>query len=473
LVGGRACYLTETKPLANQLHRDFAELMTDIRGRGNYDCIRLNEEGVHGAAGRCDRAEGLCAHCPLQEKGCHYFDRWRAALKAELVLTNYSYWLAINEHNEQGIGKYDLLIADEAHGSAGQLSAFLKIEISAAEVGKLLRRELPKPKELSAAKWKEWGAAYAPGVRARADRLKLQANMGAELSTEQQREMRECAQLAGKLEKLSVIDDRWIEGRDYRKPADSVHFEPIWPAPYAETLFQGIKKVVLLSATLVPKDLEKLGIAQSECEWLEFPSSFPVASRPIAYVPTVQMKASMSEAQKLESVRRIDQIIRARQDRKGIVHTVSYDRGKHLFEHSQFRELMLANESRNTQTTMDRYLSSPPPKVLVGPSYDTGYDFPGEAAEYQIIMKVPFVDTRSEIEAARVKDDPDYSAFCAMKSIVQMAGRIVRSAEDRGETLITDDQWAWFRWKFAKFAPRYFLEACVMGKSIPQPLRKL
>ena len=473
IVGGRACYLTESKPLATQISRDFAALVTDVRGRQNYDCHRLNENGIYGASGKCDRAEGLCPHCTLQENGCGYFDAWRRASRADLPITNYDYWLSINEYNEKGLGKFDLLLVDEAHDAAQKLLGHLRIEFSAPEIGEYLRRDLPRPGTMTIERWRSWAQAHAPGIRTRADALKMQAQFGGELPRNKQIELRVLTGLAGRLEALSGIDDAWIEDRERQNPLGRVWWEPLTPARYAERLFRGIPKIVLLSATITPKDLEILGIPKSETEWLEFPSSFPVARRPVIHVPTVQQRASMSEGQRLESVRRMDQIIRARLDRKGVVHTVSYERQTHFVEHSEHRAIILTNQARSTQTTLDRYLKSAPPAVLSGPSYGTGYDFPGVSAEYQIIPKVPFMDTRSAIESARVAADPEYRNFMAMKSIVQMAGRIVRSAGDSGETFITDDQWLWFRWQAVRFAPRYFLEACVFAKSIPAPLAKL
>src|SRR5207247_856837 len=148
----------------------------------------------------------------------------------------------------------------------------------------------------------------------------------------------------------------------------------------------------------------KFGIADEDFEFIELPSSCPVDRRPVIHVKTVQMRQTMTSGQLSEAVRRVDQITRARQDRNNIIHTVSFARATDLKLRSEFGERMLTNTSRNTQETVEKFQGrkDSPPWALVGPSFDTGWDFPFTECEYQIIFKVHFGDRRNPLVAARI-----------------------------------------------------------------------
>ena len=56
-----------------------------------------------------------------------------------------------------------------------------------------------------------------------------------------------------------------------------------------------------------------------------------------------------------------------------------------------------------------------------------------------------------------------------MMQLIQGCGRIVRAADDIGETFIIDDNIGWFLWKYADFAPQWFKGAFQKRASIPAP----
>lgn len=475
--GGRSVYHVVTKPLQDQISRDFPHRY-DVRGKSNYDCQLLLDNGLYGARAKCDQAEALCEICQYKDRGCHYFDRVRGASKAQHVIDNYAFWLAVARYNSGAIGGFDTLICDEAHQATDQLSKALRIELSPVSVERFTGR--PLPGQQPNGKWREWALSHLIALRPKLDALQAHARLnGANRSTE----LKELKPLVSALEDLAGLQGDWIEDRsgmsapreDYRR----VGFEPIWPAPYSGLLFQGSPNRLLMSATIRPKTLQLLGLKSEDYQFLEFPSSFPIARRPVLHVKTVQQRASMSEQQKLEAVRRIDQIIDGRKDRKGIIHTVSFDRARYLLEHSRHAQLMLWNEpgrgKESTQSVVQRFKRSAAPAILVSPSVDTGYDFPFAQCEYQIIMKVPFLDTRNPISKARIASDDDYGLYVAMQSIIQMAGRGMRAQDDHCETLITDDQFLWFYGKCLKlgFVPAWFAPAVRLGCTIPRAPERL
>jgi len=103
----------------------------------------------------------------------------------------------------------------------------------------------------------------------------------------------------------------------------------------------------------------------------------------------------------------------------------------------------------------------------------TGWDFPYQQCEYQIIGKIPFPDARRKVDKARREKDPDYSCCMAMQNLVQTCGRGMRYPDDQCENMIIDDHFVWFVRKYAKYAPQWWLNAVQTVKTIPEPPERL
>ena len=142
-------------------------------------------------------------------------------------------------------------------------------------------------------------------------------------------------------------------------------------------------------------------------------------------------------------------------------------------EHSRYSHLMVAHDPGDVTETIEDFKKMSSPRVLVSPSMGTGYDFPMESAEYAIIGKIPYPDTRDPVIKARHELDKTYTSYMAMQTLVQSCGRHVRSEDDRGETLICDDNILWFMGTYGKFAPDWFRRKYKRVGSVPTAPPKL
>jgi Rad3-related DNA helicase len=175
-------------------------------------------------------------------------------------------------------------------------------------------------------------------------------------------------------------------------------------------------------------------------------------------------------------LRQIKNVLNARSDRRGLIHTVSYARAKEIGESLSSTFSIVLNgaadpESQTARQAFERFVLSKPCSVLISPSFSTGWDFAGKHAEYQIIAKLPIPDTRSKVMQARCERDPSYADYLAAQELVQSCGRVVRSAEDRGETILIDDSWSWFKRKAEQHMPKWFRVR--REDELPAPLPKL
>lgn len=445
LLDARTLYLTSTKGLQNQLRSDFPYL-EDVRGQANYACeldreLRVSEGPCH---------EGMSCH--LKQDGCTYYDAVRRVKGSRYALTNYAYWLTMYGWGD-GLGDFDLLICDEGHAAPKEIAEAVSVRLSAEE-RRIIRRDPP------ATGWKEWAAEAIDRIK-RASSWQDNGSPAAELRRKAKARGAEM-----KLKRLSEADEaEWIMSEEAGDP----RWDPITPASYAHHLFQKVAKVVLVSATIRPKTMELLGLGPSSYSFLDYPSTFDLENRPVVWIPTARIDRRATPAHYQAWIDRGDEIIKGRLDRKGIWHTVSYDRAKLVMESSRYSSIMLFHDRHTARSVVERFKSAPAPCILVSPSMSTGYDFPYDACRYQIIGKVAFPDTRAPVMRARCKRDKEYASFLAMTDLIQAAGRGVRAEDDWCETFILDDNVQWFMNKFGKFAPRWFKDAYRKKKFVPDP----
>jgi Rad3-related DNA helicase len=236
-------------------------------------------------------------------------------------------------------------------------------------------------------------------------------------------------------------------------------------------VFRKAAKVILLSATVKQPTLQDdLGLDRGEYGFWETGSPFPVKQRPIYAVELgFRINKDVTEGQLAWWVHKMDQIIGPRQDRKGIIHTVSYARAKLVQKLSKYSEKMYVPESSNTRETVAAFLQAGPGAILVSPSVHTGWDFPDEAAEYQIIGKVPYPDTRNGVTKARAEANKSWGTRHAIVTLQQAAGRVNRRESDWAETFILDDSinWLWSSWR-SHFS-QWFVEAFQRVDRAPEP----
>ena len=205
-------------------------------------------------------------------------------------------------------------------------------------------------------------------------------------------------------------------------------------------------------------------------EFMEYPSTFEKERRPVYRIPTVRLNKDTDEEGYRTWLTRIDQIIRDRLGRKGVIHTVSYKRAQLVMEKSEYRKYMMIHNSKNTRAVVEAFRKSDPPAILVSPVMDTGWDFIGPQARWMIVGKLPWPDTRAAVMRARKEKDPEYMAYLTMQGLVQMSGRGMRSEDDWCEVFVIDDSLGWFMKGHGEFAPQWFREAIKWVNVIPEPL---
>lgn len=489
----RTLYLTATKGLQAQVLESFESMdMREIKGQNNYPCRAVEIGGALAAFGRPgDRCDvGPCKAsitCELKAGGCDYYDTRTAAKLASFVDANYAYWMASNRYGdadrEPPLGTFDLIIMDEAHRAADLLSSFCAVEFDALEVHHLTdgRCELPADTALSIRQWSEWAGAALPVARAGLADLRAELGKGAR-SRELIDAERLCQSIATIARATEHTDTTWITERvrERRPDREVAKFTPMWAHRWAEPyLYAGCPRVVMMSANLDEDDARYLGVPAGQYDYHEMGSTFPASRRPVIYVPfaprvPVDRKMWATDWMVAKWLDRHNRIVGDRLDRKGIIQPGSYERAARIVDalrrhgHGNGLQVFTHHDGKGTAAAVDYYLRAKAPAVLVSPSIQEGYDFVGDKARYNIISKVPFIDSRDAVNAARAAADEGYGNHVAARSILQRAGRTTRTRVDWSECHLTDSHWEWFR-KAGRF-PKYFRAAFRQHDVLPPPL---
>lgn len=457
--GVRTCILTATKGLQDQYMRDVAVVGgVNVKGRNNFPCVLVR--GLTADDGPCHAGQP----CSYRGGGCPYYDQLARALSSGLVVTNYAYYLAQTNFST-GLGDFGLLVLDEATLVFGALENHLGIELSRTSV-ELLGLSFPIG-DLDWPLWQEWARDCRPIAEASLGQMEHDIRefhrSGDPVPGDLSRSYRYAKSVVAKLSVMESAIGRWVV--EHQRQIYS--FTPVWVSSYGGLLYRDIPKVMLMSALLSPKSLAILGVP--DYDWFAASSRFPSANTPVCHVPASSINHRSDDAALTVWLSRIDQIIQRRLDRKGIIFTVSYDRASLILLNSQFSRFMLSHSTKNVGDVVRKFKAASSPVVLVSPSITSGWDIP--EADYIIVGKIPYPDTTDVVLKARKEDDKDWPAFLAMQVLVNESARGTRSASDKCEVFIVDDNVRWFMRNYSHFAPAWFMERWKGSLSgVPEPV---
>lgn len=461
ITGEPTCIVTATRGLQDQYLEEAACVgLVDLRGRRNYTCDMRDDA-------TCE--DGYNGSCPYKGTiNCPSSQAEMQAATSKRVVTNYDKWTAARRFG-QGMNHFTQVIFDEGHDAPEALARAMQVQIHYKEVNEHLEMDFPDGAEDAAfPEWKRW-AGIGRGV---AQNLMTAAYGKIQGNNPKLAHIRHYNHMRNLTRRLAILaaaaTDNWICDT-FEK---GYQFDPIVPARYSEAaLLLRVPKIIFISATIRPKTMYMCGIGKDDFEFREFKSDFDPKRCPIYYVPTMRVDRRSIDNSQLWT--RLDQIAAKRQDRKGIVHTVSYGRRDEIRAFSRFASNMMFNEKGEAPTEcIDLFRESPPGTILVSPSVGTGYDFKYQTCEWQFMCKIPF-QPPSRIVKAREEKDQEYRGYMAMQALVQAFGRGMRSWDDRCESFIADDHMQWFYKRYAHLAPASFHGFYREVQVLPQPPERL
>jgi len=457
--GEPTAIVTYSKGLQDQYLKEFESIgMVDLRGRNNYSCQM--KEGY-----TCE--DGYVARCVY--KGTPACPSTKAEMKAavsNLVVTNYSKWTASKRFGT-GLGHIKRVVFDEAHHAPGAIADAMQVLLGHVEVEEKLG--LPFPKGIDAEDmnvWRGWSQvakSFADSELKEIYRKIENANDPKPAWIRHYNHMRNLVRRLSILTLARPVD--WIVDVSEK----GYQFDPIRPGRYAEPcLFLQVPRILMISASIRPKTIYMCHVKKENFVFKEYPSDFDPKRSPIYYIPTMRVDSKATDLGLLWAV--LDRVAGRRRDRKGVVHSTSYDRQTEIKERSMWGGSMILNKKGEPiADAIEQFFQAGPGSIFVGPSVFEGFDFKQDKARWQFMCKIPF-EPPSKIVKAREAVDPEYRPYQAMQALVQSFGRGMREASDWCENFIADEHMEWFYPRYSHLAPASFNGFLKQVKVLPPPM---
>ena len=453
---GNGTYTVATETLTAQYMRDFGnDGLVELRGRASYRCEDFRTDCEVGGRLRGNKA-GACLHCPYKAAKDEFVSQ-------KVGVTNFDYLLAETLYSGQ-LPRRSVLVIDEAHNLEQKVLGFADFEISPST---LQRYSVPIPTiddgdTPSASEWIQ--DQMIPAVNRFVSEIP-------DDDLERSQERREAENLLTRMRRFIGDDQvRWVFWNDGK----TVVFRPLCASTYAaELLFSRVELVVIMSATILDFSVFRrtLSLEEADCECFAVPSDFPVKNRPIFFRPLGSMNFRSKRETLPKIAEALDKLLRARPDRKGLIHTNSYEMNRILTSAlitAGHRHRIVTHGPGGAEAAVERHIMSLGPTVLCSPTMTEGLDLRDDLSRFQVIVKVPYPNFKDPYVVARRGLDHGWYAWQTAMRLIQATGRSVRSQADFAETYIVDSDFGEFRRRNLCLLPVWWLDAISeSGERIP------
>lgn len=484
-------YSCTTKALQDQMARDFPYAKV-LKGKVNY----LTDSGVLDSFGNVKVgrwSDITCADCTFTPTSgecrfcmtrslCPYQLAKNKAKTAELAVLNMSYLLTDLNKGQGNFAGRGLVTLDECDELEWALLDHTELDISKAKMERM-GLEPPKRKTVENS-WYGWVKTHAvPTVNTYMRWLTKPDDPGATAD-----DIKEFKATRVLLEQLLMLQrelpqPRGAEGGTYNTGSwvydgykgdvvNNIIFRPVYVSKFGKSmLWPHGERFLLMSATILSPDMmaSELGIttgATDDLRWelVDVPSTFPIANRPIYIVPLADMsfKNKNNTTGWERMARGVRGVCGRHEDERILVHTVSYELARYLRDSLSdlARPVITYHSSDGKRQALADY-SRLPNSVLIASSMDRGVDLPGDLCRVQVIAKIPFLNTTDKRVEQRLwtSGGKSWYRMNAIRTIVQMCGRGVRSETDHAKTYILDSQFVDNLWKSSFLFPQYWADA--------------
>jgi Rad3-related DNA helicase len=458
-----------------------------LKGKGNYDCrnppqktsMELMASSVNGRFDSFSCRDShllngrLCEHCPYQ--------RARSSAQwSPIALHNFDSFLnqvsmTYSEERSSPFIPRRLLTIDEGHNTEDKLASNVAMEFTPGQFKRLGLNwvSLTSDEEDTVTAWvRDYQGQVAKATDVfRQDLVDLRSKRI--VTDEQTNRMRVAVKNVALGDDMTKKMKRYLESRGGSSPvpwvaevdasSGSVRLEPIRASRFVRSaLLRFGEKRVHLSATFLDANgvfRKSMNLKMEDSKYIQVPSTFPVENRRLVRRYVGDMGYRYRDKNLPSMLKRIQEIADENRGVRGLVHAGSYDMAKKLEAGLSDPRFVFHGREDRDRVTREFMSESRHNSILVGVAMTEGYDFKNDLCRFQIIAAMPYQYPSKRVKA-RQEIDPQHSDWRTCLTLVQMYGRVVRSAEDYGVTCILDSRFDKFLSRNRKQLPDWFLEAC-------------
>lgn len=465
--GAKVDMVTNSKLLQNQYVESY-ESISDLRGKENYSCKQYSCSCAQGAEfNRLNKT--TCEYCPHREARESY-------ISGGVSLSNFYLYILYALYNPKILENRGarVLIVDECHELSEVMSDFISIKITETFIKKYKfaqeKRLLSDLKNIiNIIDYTEFlrylleeihltvtsmeNSLGSKPRNATSDKRDLKISKLTNYVNSDIKVMQMVTDLNQYITKIDIFlkeyksnPNNWVLESSYNEKTKQKEssLEPIWADEYLDKyIFSQYDMVFMMSGTILDKSLfcQINGIDVNKTVYYSIDSPFLPKNRPIIYMPLGKMSYSQKEETFKTYVIYIKKILEKYKNKKGIIHTNSFELSNWIQNKIKDPRLVF-HDSSNKDEVLKKHMESDIPTVIVSPSMNVGVSFDNDYARFQVVAKVPYPSLASQKNKLRMKNNPDWYAWKTCTDLIQTFGRIIRSNLDYGDTIIIDSSFS-------------------------------
>lgn len=441
--------LTITKALQDQYERLFADMQI-LKGKSNYQCQVDTNFTVDVAP--CLFVEKMKKDC-WGKNTCTYYNARNKSITSRFSVFNYTMFMCLPEHLKQR----QYLICDEAAELEDEIVKNYSIDLRTKVINNLLPDYERAVDVDNLSSVKQYINELCPLLYDKIQELekKISGKKKSPNSNDVAR-LTNAKTLHGQ---ISTALDHWNQSEYLaERTKTGITVSPLRVDKLSKNLFDCADKVLLMSATIIdPANFAKsLGI--TDYAYIEMPSTFDATKAPIVVSSKYKMNRSNWEKLMPTFKNIILQICNNHKNDKGIIHTHNMDITNYLRQHLKDTRFLVREQGIANQEILEQHIAAQQNTVLVSPSMTHGVDLKDDLARFQIIVKAPFLPLNSKRIKKLFDMDTQWYANRMLTTVIQAAGRGIRSIDDHCVTYILDGNIVQSILDNADKLPKYFLK---------------
>ena len=480
--GAKFDVLTNSKILQDQYLKDYP-FIKNLKGKSNYNCDVYDtncEEGME----LCTLLKHKCEECPYKKAK----QEWR---ESQISMTNFHLFdsLALYVPAELDTRSANVLVIDESHGFENILCDYISIKLSA----RWFKKYGFDQSEIE--KWDEQlirikninqyinfiEVEFIPRLIEHKGFLEDKA-LSTQISKKTKLEFIQYKNYTdSQINKFGNFlqdfkreplqgevnpKENWV--LDIDKNPKEKHYsgieitcQPVWAYPYLkQKVFDRYDHVIMMSGTILDKKMFSFinGLDVDLTTYYDIPSPFDKKLRPIYYLKCGKMTWEQKKETFQVQKEFIKKILKKHKNEKGIIHATTYEISEWI-KNEIFDERLIFHDSKNREEMLSKHINSKNPTVIISPSMEEGISLDGDLGRFQIIMKMPFPNISSNKVKQRQKTNSKWYSWRTCCTLIQMAGRSIRSNEDWADTYVLDSSFSDLLKYNGDNMPRWFTDA--------------